>query len=107
MITLNKIGSGVGVLAIVIIIGGFVVFVGDAAIKTPMQWYNGKCSEVYTQAYRSKFQWFEPTCELRPESAEVLSEDDIEVLQNQLNDLKSQIEKTQELLKNSKKKNAD
>jgi 5-bromo-4-chloroindolyl phosphate hydrolysis protein len=111
---MGKLGRRVGkifsVALTAIVLGGvllFVLLMAQWLIMMPIQWWNGKCSEVYTQTYRSKFQWFQPTCELRPESAEVLSEDDIEDLQNQLNDLKSQIEKTQELLKNSKKKTAD
>ena len=102
MIKLNKIGSGVGVLATVIIIGGLAVFVGDAAIKTPIQWYNGKCSEEYTRQHRAKFQWFQPTCEMVDES--VISEDDLDALQERLADLKSHLEQTELLLKNSKKK---
>jgi hypothetical protein len=111
---MGKLGERVGkvfrVTLTAFVLGGvllFLLLMAQSLRMTPIQWWNGKCSEEYTKAYRSKFQWFEPTCELRTESAEVLSEDDIEALQNQLNDLKSQIEKTQELLKNSKKKNAD
>ncbi len=111
---MGKLGASVGksfsVMLTALVLGAvllFLLLMAQSLIMTPIQWWNGKCSEEYTQAYRSKFQWFEPACELRTESAEVLSEDDIEALQDRLNDLKSQIEKTQELLKNSKKKKAD
>lgn len=109
---MGKLGESVGKIVTItlttLVLGGvllFLLLMAQSLIMTPIQWWNGKCSEEYTQAYRSKFQWFESKCELRTESA--LSEDDIEALNNQLNDLKSQIEKTQELLKNSKKKLAD
>jgi hypothetical protein len=104
MATMNRITSGLGVLATVIIIGGIALFAGDFAIKTPMQWYKGKCSEEYTRQYRAKFQWFQPTCVLPDDDESAISEDDINELQDRLADLKLQIEKTERLLKNSKKK---
>src|SRR5258706_13891052 len=104
MRTMSKITSRAGVLATVIVIGGIALFVGDFAIKTPMQWYKGKCSEEYTRQYRAKFQWFQPTCGLADDDERVISEDDINELQERLADLKLQIEKTDQLLKNSKKK---
>jgi hypothetical protein len=51
---------------------------------------------------RAKFQWFQPTCVL-PDDDDV-SEGDIDELQDRVADLKLQLEKTEQLLKNSKKK---
>lgn len=100
-------GNILSAALLAVIFGGVLVafsLMAQWLIMSPIQWWNGKCSDAYTQAYRAKFQWNSPTCELPYESAEVLSDGDIEALQNQLTDLKSQIEKTQELLKNSKRK---
>jgi hypothetical protein len=75
MRTMSKITSGAGVLATVIAIGGIALFVGDFAIKTPLQWYKGKCSEEYTRQYRAKFQWFQPTCVLADDDESVSNQE--------------------------------
>jgi hypothetical protein len=102
-ITKGAVGNGLVVLAAAVVLGGILVVIGDVIIKTPIQWYNGACSEEYAEKYRAKFRWFEPTCVL-PDDSDI-SEDDIDELQNKLTDLQKQLEETQQRLKNTKKRN--
>jgi peptidoglycan hydrolase CwlO-like protein len=102
-ITKGAIGNGLAVLAVAVVVAGILFLIGDAIIKTPIQWYNGACSKEYAEKYLAKFRWFEPTCVLPDDS--VISEDDIDELQNKLTDLQKQLEETQQRLKNTKKRN--
>ena len=90
-------------LALVVVVGGVLVVIGDAIIKTPIQLYNGACSRDYAERYRAGFRWFEPTCVLPDDS--VISEDDIDELQNKLAGLQKQLEQIQQRLNNTKKRN--